>query len=50
MPAVWTTPVTWESGDEVEAADLNEQVRDNLEYLKANADSGGIVPFLLMGA
>ncbi len=30
----WTTPRTWGTGDLVTAADLNEQVRDNLAYLK----------------
>jgi hypothetical protein len=29
----WTTPVTWVDGAEVDASDLNEQVRDNLDYL-----------------
>lgn len=30
----WTTPRTWGTGDLVTAADLNEQLRDNLAYLK----------------
>jgi len=34
MPATWTTPVTWNTGQLVTAANLNEQLRDNLEYLK----------------
>jgi hypothetical protein len=33
MPAVWTTPATWEVDQLVTNDDLNEQVRDNLEYL-----------------
>jgi hypothetical protein len=31
----WTTPKTWTSGSALTAAELNEQVRDNLAYLKA---------------
>lgn len=34
MPAIWTTPKTWNTGDPLTAADLNTHVRDNLEYLK----------------
>lgn len=30
----WTTPRTWADNDLVDAADLNEQLRDNLEALK----------------
>ena len=33
MPANWTTPVTWNVDQLVTNDDLNEQVRDNLEYL-----------------
>ena len=33
MPAVWTTPATWDVDQLVTNDDLNEQVRDNLEYL-----------------
>jgi hypothetical protein len=33
MPAVWTTPITWSVDQLVTNDDLNEQVRDNLEYL-----------------
>jgi hypothetical protein len=33
MPAVWTTPITWQVDQLVTNTDLNEQVRDNLEYL-----------------
>lgn len=35
MPANWTDPRTWVDLDLVTAADLNEQVRDNLLHLKA---------------
>lgn len=34
MPATWTDPRTWVDLDLVTAADLNEQVRDNLLWLK----------------
>lgn len=33
MPAEWKTPITWTVDQLVSADDLNEQVRDNLEYL-----------------
>ncbi len=33
MPAIWTTPITWNVDQLVTNSDLNEQVRDNLEYL-----------------
>lgn len=33
MPAIWTTPITWNVDQLVTNDDLNEQVRDNLEYL-----------------
>lgn len=47
----WTTPATWVDGAAVDAADLNEQVRDNLEYLKSAVDSGASIhAFLLIGA
>lgn len=34
MPALWTTPKTWNTGEPLTAADLNTHLRDNLEYLK----------------
>lgn len=34
MPAVWTQPITWEVDQLVTEGQLNEQVRDNLEWLK----------------
>lgn len=33
MPAIWTPPITWNVDQLVTNDDLNEQVRDNLEYL-----------------
>ena len=33
MPATWTTPITWNVDQLVTNTDLNEQVRDNLDYL-----------------
>lgn len=33
MPAIWTPPITWQVDQLVTNDDLNEQVRDNLEYL-----------------
>lgn len=35
MPANWTAPRTWVDLKTVNAADMNEQLRDNLLYLKA---------------
>ena len=34
MTATWRTPITWSVGQLVTATNLNEQVRDNLEFLK----------------
>ena len=34
MPANWTQPATWSVNQLVTADDLNEQLRDNLEFLK----------------
>lgn len=36
MPAIWTTPKTWSTGEPLTAADLNSHLRDNLEYLADN--------------
>ena len=33
MPANWTTPITWNVDQLVTNTDLNQQLRDNLEYL-----------------
>ncbi|MBZ0302595.1 MAG: hypothetical protein K8J31_22810 [Anaerolineae bacterium] len=33
MPSNWTTPITWNVDQLVTNTDLNEQVRDNLDYL-----------------
>jgi len=35
MTATWHTPATWSVGQLVTATNLNEQLRDNLEFLKA---------------
>lgn len=35
MTATWTAPRTWETNDLVSANDLNQELRDNLEYLKS---------------
>ena len=35
MPVNWTPPVTWVTDELVTATKLNEQVRDNLEFLKS---------------
>lgn len=34
MTATWRAPVTWATGNLVTATNLNEQLRDNLEFLK----------------
>lgn len=34
----WTTPRTWTVGEVVTAAQMNEQLRDNLNYLKSRTD------------
>jgi hypothetical protein len=45
MPANWTTPATWTTGQLVSASDLNTQVRDNLEYLKERTDAPGFAQY-----
>lgn len=35
----WTTPRTWVAGEVVTASMMNEQVRDNLSYLKDHVDA-----------
>lgn len=42
----WTTPRTWTVGQLVNAADLNEQVRDNFVHLKLLVNDDGKVPAL----
>ncbi len=37
----WTAPKTWDVGDLVTASDMNEQIRDNLSYVKEQADHWG---------
>lgn len=34
----WTLPRTWATGEPVTAAQLNQQLRDNQEYLKLEID------------
>ena len=35
MPATWTTPKTWNTGDPLAASDMNTHIRDNFEYIKS---------------
>lgn len=42
----WTIPQTWVIGQLVSAADLNEQVRDNLDHLKLIVNDSGKIPAL----
>jgi hypothetical protein len=37
MPPIWTTPRTWATGELVTAAQLNQHLRDNLDWLKSPA-------------
>lgn len=50
MTAIWTTPKTWNIGELVTADALNEQVRDNLDYLKLQADTYTAAYFSPIGA
>ena len=40
----WTAPKTWTLGELVSAADLNEQVRDNMGHLKLIVNDSGKIP------
>ena len=40
MPAIWTTPRTWLTGEVLTAANLNTHLRDNFEYAKSKLDAG----------
>lgn len=42
----WVTPRTWTVGQLVAAAELNEQIRDNLTHLKLSVDNSGKIPAL----
>ena len=42
----WVTPRTWTVGQLVSAAELNEQLRDNLIFLKLLVDNNGKIPAL----
>lgn len=35
----WTTPRTWTAGEVVTASMMNEQIRDNMTYLKNHVDA-----------
>ena len=35
MPANWTTPKTWNTGDPLIATDMNTHIRDNFEFIKS---------------
>lgn len=37
----WSTPSTWVTGNVLGAADLNEQVRDNMSYVHSGKPAGG---------
>lgn len=39
MPAIWTAPRTWTTGEVVTAGMLNTHLRDNLEFLKLREDT-----------
>lgn len=43
MPAIWTPPITWLVDQLVTEADLNQQLRDNLEFLYA-----GLTGYILL--
>lgn len=43
MPVIWTPPITWQVDQLVTEADLNQQVRDNLEFLYA-----GLTGYILL--
>lgn len=38
MTAIWTTPRTWVAAETVDEDHMNEQIRDNEDYLKAEVD------------
>jgi hypothetical protein len=42
----WVTPRTWTVGQLVSAAELNEQLRDNLNHLKVAVDANGKITAL----
>mgnify|MGYP003422360300 CR=1 FL=1 len=46
----WTTPITWTAGQVVDEDDLNEQIRDNMNFLNTAVGDAGLNPFLLMGS
>lgn len=42
----WVTPRIWSIGQLVAASDLNEQVRDNMNFLRPLVDNDGKIPAL----
>lgn len=42
----WTAPKAWTIGELVSAADLNEQVRDNMNHLNLIVSDSGKIPAL----
>ncbi len=42
----WTAPKTWTVGELVSAADMNVQLRDNLNHLKLIVNDDGKIPEL----
>lgn len=42
----WITPKTWTIGELVSAADLNEQIRDNMSHLKLIVNDAGKIPVI----
>jgi len=43
----WHTPITWQVNQLVTDTDLNEQVRDNLSYLKQRVDTPASAQYTL---
>jgi hypothetical protein len=41
----WTTPATWVAGTVLEAADLNEQLRDNMIYVHAGKPATQLIVY-----
>ncbi|KKM13125.1 hypothetical protein LCGC14_1719410 [marine sediment metagenome] len=42
----WIAPKSWSIGELVSAADLNEQIRDNMNHLKLIVNNSGKIPAL----
>ena len=39
---VWTNPRTWLAGEQIPASEMNESVRDNLDFLKVRIQAGTV--------